>query len=232
MNKILIATDHSPAAQDAGRYATKLADAFNAEVVLHTASPGNPEVVAEAILEAAAAAHADLIVMGMKKGAPNAGSLLGSTVNALAPKTTLPLLVVPEGAAYEVPVKIVLANDLVLKMAIQIPDFVLNLSAKFQSKLYVVRFLNNHTGELIEILDYSDHFRRITGVITPLYELPATANEAVSLAGYVGDHHFSLVAMPYHPHSLAEKWLGDTPAGKMILQSHVPLLVLPDETWR
>lgn len=232
MKKILIATDHSTAARDAGQYAVKLAEEFDAEVVLHTEPSGSPGVVAEGILEAAASAQADLIVVGMKKGATNAWPLLGSTVTAIAPKTTLPLMVVPEGAEYQRPGKIVLANDLVLKMAIQIPDFVLDLSAKFNSKLYIVRFLNNHAGELIEILDYSNHFRRVMGVISPLYELPATANEALSLAGYVGDHHFSLVAMPYHPHSLAEKWLEETPAGKIILQSHVPLLVLPEATWR
>jgi|GEM_PF-4959676 hypothetical protein len=231
MKKVLIATDHSTAAQDAGRYALKLADQFNAEVVLHTEPAGQPGVVADGILAAAAAVQADLIVAGMKKRENGERPLLGSTVTALAQKTSLPLLVVPEGTGYQVPGKIVLANDLVLKMAIQIPDFVLDLSAKFHSKLYIVRFLNNHAGELIEILDYSNHFRRIMGVISPLYELPATADEMVSLAGYVDDHKFSLVAMPYHPHSLAEKWLEETPAGEMILKSHVPLLVLPEATW-
>jgi hypothetical protein len=228
MNKILVITDHSTAAHDAMQYGIKLADAFQARVVGKDVAEG---VTADAILAIAAEFDADLIIAGMEKHGREGGCLFGSTITALAKKTTVPLLVVPEGCDFIIPSKIVLANDLVLKMAIQIPEFVLALSAQFQSKLYIVRFLNNHAGELIEVLDYSEHFRRITGVISPLYELPDNSKEELSLSKYVSDHHFSLVAMPFHPQSLAEKWLKETPAGKMILESHVPLLILPEAAW-
>jgi len=182
---------------------------------------------AKAVLEVAKEWPADLIITGMKEHGKEFRRLFGNAVTSLANKSTVPLLVVPEGTEYTAPTSIVMANDFVPKVEIGIPPFLRWLAAQVKSKLTVIRFLGNRAAEVIEILDYSSNFRRITGVISPLEELPSNGHAADLLIDYLAEHHSNLLAMPVYHQSLAERWLAGSPSREIIFETRVPFLLLP-----
>lgn len=183
---------------------------------------------AKAILDVAKEWPADMIITGMKEHGKEFRRLFGSAVTGLANKTTIPLLVVPEGAEYRAPTNIVIANDVVPTMDISIPPFLRWLAAQVKSTFTVIRFLGNRAAEVIEILDYSSNLRRITGVISPLEKLPPNGHATDMLIDYLAEHHSNLLAMPVHHQSLAERWLAGSPAREIIFETRVPFLLMPE----
>jgi nucleotide-binding universal stress UspA family protein len=203
------------------------------------ALPGSPHIdvysrkgaTTAAVLEVAKEWHADLIITGMKEHGKEFRRLFGSAVTGLANKTAVPLLVIPEGTGYIPPTQIVIANDLMPKMEIGIPPFLRWLAQEVKSKLTVIRFLGNRAAEVIEILDYSSNLRRITGVISPLEEIPYNGHATDMLTNYLAEHHSNLLAMPVHHQSLMERWLAGNPAREVIFETRVPFLLLPENSW-
>ena len=208
------------------------------EAELHTL-PGSPHIdvysrkgaTAEAILAVAKKWPADLIITGMKEHGNEFRRLFGSAVTGLANKTFAPLLVVPEGTEYQAPTNIVIANDFVPKTQIGIPPFLRWMAGEVKAKLTVIRFLGNRAAEVIEIMDYSSNLRRITGVISPLEEIPYNGHATDMLTNYVAEHHGNLLAMPVHHQSLMERWLAGNGSMEEIFETRVPFLLLPENGW-
>jgi nucleotide-binding universal stress UspA family protein len=184
---------------------------------------------AKAILQVAGDCAADLIITGMKEHGKEFRRLFGSAVTGLANKTTIPLLVVPEGTRYIAPTNIVVANDFVPNMEIGIPPFLRWLAREIKSNLTIIRFLGNRAAEVIEAADYSSNLRPVTGVISPLEELPSNGHAADMLIDYLAEHHSNLLAMPVHHQSLAERWLAGSPSREIIFETRVPFLLLPED---
>jgi nucleotide-binding universal stress UspA family protein len=187
---------------------------------------------ARAILQVAAECSADLIITGMKEHGKEFRRLFGSAVTGLANKTTLPLLVVPEGTRYIAPTNIVMANDFVSNMEISIPPFLQSLAHEIKSNLTVIRFLGNRAAEVIETVDYSSDLRPITGVISPMEELPSNGHATDVLINYLAEHHSNLLAMPVNHQSLADRWLAGSPSREIIFETRVPFLLLPEDDWK
>ena len=204
------------------------------------ALPGSPRInvysrkgsTAKAILEVAKEWPADLIITGMKEHGKEFRRLFGSAVTGLANKTFIPLLIVPEGTEYTAPNNIVIANDFVPKMEIGIPPFLRWIAGEAKSNLTVIFFLGSRAAEVIEIVDYSSNLRRITGVISPLEEVPNNGHATDMLINYLTEHHSNLLAMPVHHQSLAERWLAGSPTREMIFGTRVPFLLLPENVWK
>ena len=203
------------------------------------ALPGSPHIdvysrkgaTAEAILDVAKKWPADLIITGMKEHGKEFRRLFGNAVTGLANKSFAPLLVVPEGTEYQPPTNIVIANDFVPKTKIGIPPLIRWLAGEVKSRLTVIRFLGFRAAEVIEILDYSANLRRITGVISPLEEIPHNGHATDLLANYVAEHRSNLLAMPMHHQSLMERWLAGNPSKEIIFETRVPFLLVPENDW-
>ncbi|HEV2353192.1 MAG TPA: universal stress protein [Puia sp.] len=183
----------------------------------------------DALLDAVSATGADLIIAGMKEHGAAFRRIFGSTVTGLAKKTSKPLLIVPEGTDYSAPSSIVIANDLGTTAELHVPAFLRDLAASFHARITVVRFMGGRAAEVVEILDYSANFRRVTGVISPLEELPFRNDAEDRLMRYVEDQHCNLLAMPVHHQSLAERWLAANPSRHLILTTRLPFLLLPED---
>ncbi|HTR31522.1 MAG TPA: universal stress protein [Puia sp.] len=210
---------------------TKEADLFALPGIPHIDVFSRKGATAEAILAVAKEWPAHLIITGMKEHGKEFRRLFGSAVTGLANKTFAPVLVVPEGTEYQAPTNIVIANDFVPKTQIGIPPFLRWLAAEVKSKLTVIRFLGHRAAEVIEIVDYSSNLRRITGVISPLEEVPYNGHATDMLTSYLAEHHSNLLAMPVHHQSLMERWLAGNPAREVIFETRVPFLLLPENSW-
>jgi len=273
MKRILIATDLSPAARNAAEWGVKLAEAFDAKLILACAFEQVPIPVTEtpmllnaedlrvvvqreldqekealkretaapieamayegsptpAMLRVARARQADWIVAGIKGVGKGFRQAFGSTVTGLARKTTLPLLVVPEGVRFSPPRAIALACDVYTESGLSIPAAVRELADKFHSKLFIIRVFNKEAGEVIEILHQAEGGSRTIGAFSPFCEMPAVESVTDALNDYIGASPIDLLVMKPHSRMGPERWFLRSETRQMIFKTQVPLLVIPGE---
>jgi nucleotide-binding universal stress UspA family protein len=274
MKKILIATDLSPAARNAAEWGMKLAEAFDAKVLLATAFEQVPIPVTEtpviltigdlrlevqreveqeashlasggtvaveglacegpataATLRVARAREADWLLVGLKESGKDFRRTFGSTVTGLARRTSLPLLIIPEGVRFSAPKAIALANDVYTDGALSIPAAVRELADRFHSRLFVIRLFNKQAGEVVEILHQPSGSSQTIGAFSPLCELPADGSVVEALNEYIAASPIDLLVMRPHPRMAPERWFLRSDTRQMIFKTHIPLLVLPGES--
>lgn len=184
--------------------------------------------VVDSILEAAREENADLIIVGMKSKGKALRKLFGSTVTALARKTTIPLLVVPEEARYAAPAGILLGNDIRPETDIHVLDPLKELIAIFLSKLYSLRVVQKGTREFIGILHNPNPLRSLEKTWGIKYEYEMGDDVAKNLNEFAESHHISMVVMMARPHSLLRRWFMGSHTHEMIFEAKMPLLILPE----
>jgi len=182
-----------------------------------------------AILGAARSMNAELIIAGMKGSGKSLRKIFGSTVTGLARRTSIPLLIIPEGVSFAPLKAIAMASDVAHETDYGIPVAVRRLADQFHSKIFVIRLFNKQAGEVIEILHQSANLNRTIGAFAPLCEIPADATVAEALKDYIAASPIDLLVMKPHPKTLPERWFLRSNTRQMIFQTDVPLLILPGE---
>jgi nucleotide-binding universal stress UspA family protein len=188
--------------------------------------------VSDMILEAAKEMKADLILAGMKGMGKATRKFFGSTVTSLVKKTTIPVIVIPEGASYRNPGTIALANDISPQAGTHVLDVLRSLVEKFHSKLYIVRVVTRKSDEVIEVLNRPSNLNSMVANLDPLFEFPLDKNIDKALSGFVLTHHVDMLVMIPHKESLPERWFLRSNTKEMIFKTDIPLLVLPDLSHR
>lgn len=183
--------------------------------------------VVSSILHTASELQADLIVSGMKGKGKSVRKLFGSTVTALAKKTPIPLLVVPENALYEPPAEILLGDDIRQNTNIHILDPLIELVAIFNSKLYALHVIQQGTREYLNILHNRTPLQDLDKTWDIKYEYEMGGNVVARLNEFARTHRIGMVVMTPHPHTLPERWFMKSHTREMIFEARVPLLVLP-----
>lgn len=186
-------------------------------------------VATHSIVEAAKELNADLIIVGMKGSGKATRRFFGSTATSLARKTTIPLLVIPEGVSYKNPATIALASDIAPHPGIHLLDALQTLVGKFHSALYVVRIIAKKSDEVMEILNRPFPLGQMVEKMEPLYEYPVDKNITKALHDFISTHHVDMLAMIPHKEALPERWFLRSNTREMIFITDIPLLILPED---
>jgi nucleotide-binding universal stress UspA family protein len=184
--------------------------------------------VVGSILEAAQEENADLIIVGMKSRGKALRRLFGSTVTALARKTTIPLLVVPEEARYQPPSAILLGNDVRPDTDLHVLDPLKELVAIFSARLFALRVIQKGTKEFIGILHGPNPLSSLEKAWDIKYEYEMGDDVVENLNNFAGSHNIGLVVMMARPHSLPQRWFMGSHTHEMIFEARMPLLILPE----
>ncbi|HVU94125.1 MAG TPA: universal stress protein [Puia sp.] len=193
---------------------------------MNTRSVKGPVVAS--ILETAEEENADLLVVGMKSRGKALRRVFGSTVTALARKTTTPLLVVPEEARYLPPSAILLGNDVRPDTDLHVLDTLRELVAVFSSRLYALRVIQKGTKEFIGILHQPNPLGSLEKTWDIKYEYEMGDDVAEHLNDFGGTHNIGMVVMMARPHSLPQRWFVGSHTHEMIFEARIPLLILPE----
>jgi nucleotide-binding universal stress UspA family protein len=186
-------------------------------------------VAAEQIIRAAAETQADIIVTGMKQEGRTFRKIFGSTVTALLQKSDLPLIVVPEGAAWFKPDHIALANDQDADddTDAHLLDTLTELCTRFSSKLYLVRIVKNQFHASYEKFNSPHRLMRMTRSLEPVYECFEDRDEERGLNEFVRKFNINMLVLLPHHHSAIDKWFSKSTTRAMVFESVIPLLILP-----
>jgi nucleotide-binding universal stress UspA family protein len=186
-------------------------------------------IIVNEIIDAAKKIKADMIVAGMKDSGKGFRKVFGSTVTVLARKSDLPVIVVPETAAFVKLDTIALASDhdTDAEADPHLLDMLLELGQRFSSKLYLVRIAKNQFQESYEVFNRPLRLIRMVRSLEPVYECFEGNNQERALKEFVRIHNVDMLVLLPHYHSMADRLFSRSTTRTMVLDSEIPLLILP-----
>jgi nucleotide-binding universal stress UspA family protein len=177
-----------------------------------------------AILAAAWDIHADLIVVG-KAGVGRSNSVtFGATVGAVARKTTIPLLIVPQTAERILPATIALAKNLFND---ELPTALKELLSRFGCRLYLLGVKARMPGETVEIYR-ADSIHSAGEFFHRLYEIPVDNKLRHSIENFIEVAPINWLAVRPVAGLAPERWVLGGRTKELAFDIRVPLLVLPE----
>ncbi len=180
----------------------------------------------EAILKIANEREVDFIISGMKGRGKNLKKLFGSTSIALAKKTNIPLIIIPEDAGFKKPLNIVFATD-DLEASKELPRQLTTIIRCFSSKLYVVKVFKNKKEEWFGVQQQAGKRDIINEVPDLSYPYPAHINLQHALSGFANEYNADMLIMTPHKHEWLERLFSKSETTGMIFHTKIPLLALP-----
>jgi nucleotide-binding universal stress UspA family protein len=190
---------------------------------------GGEGIPSKVIIQEAGIRKADLIICGMKGMGTTIRKIFGSTTTALAAKTNIPMIVVPEKASFRPPKNIALANDMDPETSAVTLNLLKELGEKFISKLSIVWVVNEGIDGANEMRFQPKAFINELKELDPVLEFPAGSSITKTLDNFVKDHSIDLIAMIPHKRDLIERFITDSITKNMIFHTEIPLLVLPQK---
>ena len=182
------------------------------------------------ILATAKEQKADLIILGMKSAGKGFKKIFGSTVTALAKKTGVPLIIVPEKTKYTPVDTIAIAtdSDLTRDADSRLLYSLRYVAERFHSKVYIVRVFDDSFRDVHE---WSSHPKKLEGMIRildPVYERIDGNNVPAALNNFIKGYKVNLLAMLPHKHTFLESLFIKSTTASMIFETKIPLLILPE----
>jgi len=165
-------------------------------------------------------------------GGKNFRKIFGSTATSLAKKTNIPLIIVPEYARCKIPHNILFASDAFIDSVRNVPEDLKGISRLFKSKLNVVKVV---IGKEKKSFKTSKNPKNINGAVytfDTLFEYPVDKGLRHALNDFIKEHRCDMLVMMPHTHEWMERLFRGSETKKMIFHTHVPLLVLPEISFR
>ena len=183
----------------------------------------------DSILDTAREMKTDLLITGMKATGQGFRKVFGTTVTALAKKTTMPMIVVPENARYTPINTIAIANenDLPEDADNHLFHSLRYIAERFHSKVYIVRVFDERVREAYEWSAPPLRLERMIRTINPIYERIDGNEIPASLNKFIKDYKVNLLAILPHDHNFLERIFIKSTTSAMIFETYIPLLILP-----
>jgi nucleotide-binding universal stress UspA family protein len=184
---------------------------------------------ASVILGIATLKQADLIVLGMKGPRVRMRKIFGSTATALARKTSIPLMVIPEMAKYYELSNLALATekDIAPDADSRLMDILLEIGKMYHSHLLLVRIARNLYHKEFESLNRPFYLSRATKSLDPQYECIESKDIPQALNEFIADRHIDLLVLLPQEHSLLDKWFVKSISRSVVFGVQIPVLIMP-----
>lgn len=200
---------------------------------LHEAHPGleirtkvEPGIIANHIVEYAAAHNAGLLVMGISSRGPLEQYMMGSTAVAVALDSTVPVFIVPAAATVKNISNIALATDFNGIEKIKNLDGLISLVEGFDAALELVHVTAEPaTAEEKDRLHAIAGLRRFERLKHAIHVVENTSIEQ-GLTEFVDRYNIDLTVMVHRQHGFFERIFKRSHTDKLAYITHVPLLVL------
>lgn len=170
---------------------------------------------------------ADLIVMGMK--GTGRSKIIGSTVVTTIRKTKIPVLVIPEGTAFQPPKTITLASDFSETARDASFNPLFWIVEKFHAVVQVVhvRKEEDQSMKSTEIAGKL-HLETLLGHLPHTYFTIAHKDVEDGINNFITHHPTDWLVMVAHRHNIFERLFGTSHTKAMSYDTKIPLLVLED----
>ena len=182
---------------------------------------GDPKA---AIISMAKEKKADLVITGMKGAGKSFLKVFGSVATSLSSATEVPVLIVPEGAAFNALDVIAFASDGIGSTLNEDLDKFKEIKEAFNAKIYVVHVVKNDDEVELKFSELSE-----TEIFDDVsFAFPVDADTSHALDSFIRKHDVKMLVMMPHRHTWAERLFRKSETQDMIFHTNIPLLILPD----
>jgi nucleotide-binding universal stress UspA family protein len=177
---------------------------------------GLPE---KAIINVANEKKVDFIISGMKGSGKNLKKIFGTTATLLAKNTNIPIIIVPEDAAFKKPEILVFANDASTDSDKNALEYLAAITQTFKSKLYVVKVIKDKNEEWFKVSDIANKVNKVIKILDSSFD---AFNE------FIITHDADMLVMESHKQGWLESLFRKSETKNTLFHSQIPLLVLPE----
>lgn len=181
----------------------------------------------DVILQIANEKKADFIIVGMKGYGIKLDPVFGSTVVSLTKTSNIPLVVIPDGARFITPGKIVFATNEKIEPGNEIPEHLNFLSQKFGSKLFVVKVISEKDEAVISKTGTLKNGMVAKQTNTSFY-VAVDKDIRHALNDFIIKQNADMVVMIPHQHDWIERLFRKSQTKEMIFHTKIPVLILPE----
>lgn len=182
-------------------------------------------VVSDNILKFAKKEKADLIVVG-RKGKGRSNSIFGSVATAMIKKSSVPVLIIPEKAMFNLVRSITFASDLITGLDHKKHSLLLNIIQEFKSELNILHIQKAKT----DLASAKQSEKNILGKSFSKvnYQFHTISHPKVEdgIQHFLSKHPTDILVMISHPHNILQRMLGQTLTKNMSYQTDIPILAL------
>jgi nucleotide-binding universal stress UspA family protein len=181
-----------------------------------------------AIKQMAEDLNAGIICLGRE--AKHYNSLFGSTILKTIRKTNTPVLVVPEGVAYQIPKRIVMAVDFRGMLHRDRVATLFNIIKTSDSSLRVLHIEKKEEMLLPEEVPERLQLGRVLSRISYVYEKVENKNIGEGILKFISDHPTDLLVMVVHHHNFVARLISDVHTAPLAFSVNIPLLILKNQS--
>lgn len=186
-----------------------------------------PENVVDKIVETAQEKEAELIVFGISAGIYDE-SIVGNNTSDAISNLSIPVLMIPSGAKFTMPDKVVFAADY-LELENDKPlTALLNFITFFNSKLFIVNVKAEDEKTSSKNIAVFLNVRKLLKKVEHSIHYVLNNNVVDGINDFVTERDAGIVAIIPHKHTLLYRLFRFSTTKKMAYNSHVPLLALPE----
>jgi nucleotide-binding universal stress UspA family protein len=190
---------------------------------------GDGGTAAYSIIAEAVRREADVIVCGMKGAGKIVKRIFGSTVTALAKKTTIPLIIVPVNVSFKKPAVIAFACETDTQTAVPTVKLLKEIQQQFQSKLTIVLAVEEGEDQSYEARFHPLPIVHSLKGENTYFECSSAANVTQAFEKFMAHHPVDMFAMVTHAHSWFENTFLESVTRSVIFHSSVPILIMPQK---
>lgn len=170
----------------------------------------------------------DLVIMGLRGAHRVTRGLFGSVVANVIEKAVFPVLVIPEAAQFKTIEKIVLATDFRgLEDPMRLRP-VRELAELFEAEIQILHVVKKGHALDSHFAMASHQMDRYFYPASYSYHFEEEENVLESIATFLEEENAEIVAMVAHRHTFWDTLVKGTHTRKMMFETRVPLLIIPD----
>ncbi len=176
------------------------------------------------IIETAEEQEADVIVMGVTGMSPLGEALIGSVTTSVMKKTPIPVMVVPSGASFKKPEKLVFACNYEEKMGKHVTDTVKKFARLFGAKVMVLDVVRKAEVASYEKAVAGIELETSFGDLEHHLYFPEGDDVTGEINSFVDRQNAGLLVMAPQSHRSLAGIFHRSNTKKMAFHTHVPLL--------
>ncbi len=182
------------------------------------------------LIEMALQYKADLVVMGTNGADGLLDNFFGSNTAAIIERRVFPVLAVPENARDIPASNVVLATDYNPLSSKMVLDPLLGLASSLSAHIKVL-YIDQHPGRVNSIQRKSEaQLEELLIDFKPSFYISEEADVYKGINAFTHEEDADLLVMISRPKSILQQILNQSHTRHMVLNTSLPLLVLPDTT--
>lgn len=184
--------------------------------------------IVKKIVEIAIEKRAELIVFGISETGIFEESVVGNNTSKAISNLVTPILMIPAKTKFKIPSKIIFAADFSELKNNRPLTALLNFITFFNSRLFIVNVKGNDEKTPSKKIAAFINVRKILRKVN--YSIHLAVNDSVvdGINDFVKEVDAEIVAIIPHKHNFFYNLFRSSKTKKMSIQSHVPLLALPE----